>query len=260
MAAKRPAPTVHASRQGQVPQDAKRQRRKPDNLGKKSFKKAHPINDIKSQIRSLKRLLEHSDDLPATVRVEKERALQSAQHDLVRAQQAQEKSAMISRYHKIRFFDRQKATKRLKRARKALKSRVDEGGECEDLVRAVEDAEVDVNYAMYCPLHLPYVSLFPTRKRRGQAEDDGENDEVSNEDDTAEQERQGDPQMWEVVKQCMADGTLDALRNGRLAQGDATAESDERPEGMKKVASKGANKKTAAELKSGEDSDDAFFE
>ena len=68
------------------PEVPSRKRRKPNpHVGNgKPMKKAHPINELKSQIRSLRRLLSHDDDdrLPATVRVEKERALRSLEGEL----------------------------------------------------------------------------------------------------------------------------------------------------------------------------------
>jgi hypothetical protein len=207
MATKRPAPHVHPSRQDQVPNEPRRKRQKPNYAGPKSFKKARPVNELKNQIRSLKRLLERNDRLPATVRQEKERALQTAQHELLQAEKAQKRSEMIGKYHKIRFFDRQKATKRLKRARKELQACESEGDKRVRLKRAVEDAEVEVNYAQYFPLDQPYVSLFP---RKNEDEDEGGSEEQGG------SERKGDEVMWQKVKECMVDGTLDALRNGKL--------------------------------------------
>jgi hypothetical protein len=178
-------------------------------LGPKSFKKAHPTNHIKSQIRSLRRLLEgnRKDDLPANVRVEKERALQTAEQELKDAERAKKRSDMIGRYHKTRFFDRQKAERRLKKARKELRAYEGEDDEMrEELGRKVDDAEVDLNYALYFPYEEHYVSLFPTRKEGGE--------EVKK----AEGERHGDPEMWELVKKCMAKSKreLELLREGRL--------------------------------------------
>jgi hypothetical protein len=141
------------------------------------------------------------------VRQEKERALQTAQHELREAEKAKRRSEMIGKYHKIRFFDRQKATKRLKRARKDLQACESEGEERARLEMLVEDAEVDMNYAQYFPLDQPYVSLFP-RRNDDRDEDRSEEQEGS--------ERKGDEVMRQKVKECMVDGTLDALRNGKL--------------------------------------------
>ncbi|KAK1808280.1 hypothetical protein LTR12_017365 [Friedmanniomyces endolithicus] len=216
MATKRPHPdsAVHPSRLAQVPPEPSRKRRKqtekPAHITGPSFKKAHAVHDLKAQIRSLRRLLEHNNNskLPATVRVEKERALQSAQRELIEAERARKRSDIIGRWHKVRFFERQKASKRVKRLRKELAEAG--GNECE-VEQKLREAEVDVNYAIYHPLEKEYVPLFAKKKKQ---EDAAEADEESPE--PAEYEREGDPEMWQLVKKCMTDGTLEALRNGKL--------------------------------------------
>ena len=121
MATKRGAHDIHPSRQNLLPREPNsRKRQKPSNLsGSKSFKKARPVNELKNNIRNLRRLLDRAPDpstgkeaLPPKVRIAKERELASAQHELAESQAAEARSKMIARYHKVRFFDRQKATKR----------------------------------------------------------------------------------------------------------------------------------------------------
>ena len=229
MATKRPAltPQVHPSRQPQVPSELRPSKRRKLNHSSQSFKKAHPVNELKSQIRSLTRLLEHeheNDRLPATVRVDKERALQSAKYELGVAERAKRRSEVIGRWHKVRFFDRRTAEKRVRRLRRELERHGsgDGGGEDEGEREVPEemmrDAEVDVMYAQYYPLEVPYVPLFPRKKAeegKGNGESgEDEEDGVRGKDDVTE--RKGDPEMWLRVKQCMADGTLDDLRNGKL--------------------------------------------
>nr|POF15188.1 rrna-processing protein efg1 [Quercus suber] len=222
MALKRLAVSVHPSRSGQVPLEPSRKKRKINpyaaskpgqaKTNSKSFKKAHPTNELKSQIRSLTRLLEHNEDLPATVRAEKERALQTAERELEQTVKAQKRSDIISRWHKVRFFDRQKATKRLKKAQKSLQAVAESEGHVTKagLAEAIQEWEIAVNYAMYYPLDVAYVPLFPTRK--GEAKKPDAEDAVP-----AEGERQGDPDMWKKVEQCMGNGTLQALRDGTLS-------------------------------------------
>ncbi|WPG98624.1 Hypothetical protein R9X50_00141700 [Acrodontium crateriforme] len=273
MATKRPNSSIHPSRQEQVPVDRSRKRRKvlppthTSGVGK-SFKKAHTVNDLKSKVRSLRRLLEHSENLPANVRVEKERALQSAQFELEMEQLAKKRSDIIGRYHKVRFFDRQKATKRLKRARKELREANENGsGDVEALQKMVDEAEVDVHYAQYYPLDVAYLSLFPSKRKT-----DGADGEAA-ESEGAVTERQGDPVMWQRVKQAMADGTLDILRNGSFAQ-NAAVETDANrvsAEVKHKKASKVDKEKISSKAKSkdnkqeegadsADESDGGFFE
>lgn len=64
----------------------------------------HSVNLLKSQIRTLTRSLDHNDDLPAGVRIEKERALAGYRQDLEDAEHEKRRQAIISRYHMVRFF------------------------------------------------------------------------------------------------------------------------------------------------------------
>jgi hypothetical protein len=110
MATHHGAHTTHPSRQNLLPRDNtnSRKRQKPDNLsGSKSFKKARPVNDLKTSIRNLRRLLDRAPDattgkeaLPPKIRITKERELTSLQHELAESQSAEARSKMIARYHK----------------------------------------------------------------------------------------------------------------------------------------------------------------
>lgn len=275
MATKRPAPTVHPSRQDQVPQEPQSKRRKT-NPTPHSQPKAHPINPLKSRIRSVQRLLNHNDDLPADVRLAHERELQSLQWDLEQAVRAQQRTEMIGKYHKIRFFDRQKATKRLKRAKKALAAL--EGLEDrEGLAKRVRDAEVELNYALYYPLDQAYVSLFPSRRKGGGQGGEGEGDAEEGAEGSADVVAQGDKKMWALVEKCMADGTLDALRNGKIGleeRGTMTSAPAVKKQLVKSKAKAGRNAPAAdvhgtrrerraakaAEKEEEDDSEGGFFE
>lgn len=64
----------------------------------------HPsVNPLKSKIRDLTRALHHSD-LPADIRVEKERALAGYEQDLENALEEKRKRELIRKYHMVRFF------------------------------------------------------------------------------------------------------------------------------------------------------------
>lgn len=273
---KRGAHDIHPSRQNLLPRDttsSSRKRQKPSNLsGTKSFKKARPVNELKTSIRNLRRLLDRAPDattgkeaLPPKIRIAKERELASAQHELAESQAAEARSKMIARYHKVRFFDRQKATKRLKRARKAMKEVEDDAEERERLALEADECEVDVQYAMYYPLDVAYVALYPSvRKVEGKEEESGAPVEV---------QRQGDAKMRALLKKCAAEGKLDALRNGKLDKDgnykvvEEVKDEDEQPKSKKKAEGKGkevtGSKRKAETIEpeaSGDESDGGFFE
>ena len=67
----------------------------------------------------------------------------------------------------------------------------------EELAREADECELDVQYAMYYPLDVAYVALYPSHKKaEGQEEDsDGKAVEVS---------RQGDAEMRALLKKCVA--------------------------------------------------------
>lgn len=78
-------------------------RRKPNDFAPRATKSAS-VNQLKSKIRDLTRALEHSDHLPAGVRIEKERALAGYKQDVEKIREDKRKSELIKKYHMVRFF------------------------------------------------------------------------------------------------------------------------------------------------------------
>ena len=78
-------------------------RRKPNDVAP-PVPKAASVNQLKSKIRDLTRALEHSDRLPAGVRIEKERALAGYKQDVEKIHEDKRKNELIKRYHMVRFF------------------------------------------------------------------------------------------------------------------------------------------------------------
>lgn len=66
--------------------------------------KSASVNQLKSKIRDLTRALEHSDHLPAGVRIEKERALAGYKQDVEKIHEDKRKNELIKKYHMVRFF------------------------------------------------------------------------------------------------------------------------------------------------------------
>jgi hypothetical protein len=213
---------VHPSRQAQVPGSA-RPSKKPRRIEPPAYKKqahASSVNAIKKRIRDVKRRLERSQNLPATLRAEDERALAAYELELSAADEEKIRQKMIKKYHMVRFFgklhsygfmlqclhsaERQKATRQLKRLRKRLLGAESEE-EVVDIKTKMHVAEVDLNYTQYYPLYQRYISLYPQKDNNGR--------DMSNQD-----EHVGDktkkPPMWAEVERRMLDGTLIQLRNG----------------------------------------------
>lgn len=98
---------VHSSRQFQVygsnPKPVKKPRRSEPAVYKKQAH-ASSVNAIKKRIRDVSRRLERSDDLPANVKLEDERALAAYQQELAAADAEKVRQKMIKKYHMVRFF------------------------------------------------------------------------------------------------------------------------------------------------------------
>jgi rRNA-processing protein Efg1 len=79
---------------------------------------------LSDRIHSLRRLLEKVTDMPADVRMEKERELQGYMTDQQRFKAMRERNAVTSRYHFVRFLERKKAEKRLKQVEKSFEAAI----------------------------------------------------------------------------------------------------------------------------------------
>ncbi|KAH8793075.1 hypothetical protein F5882DRAFT_71236 [Hyaloscypha sp. PMI_1271] len=206
-----PQEAVHASRHSQVYGNPSKPAKKPRRFEPPVQRKqahASSVNAIKKRVRDVTRKLERAEDLPADVRAEDERALAAYQQELASAQAEKTRQKMIKKYHMVRFFERQKATRLLKKLRKRLLA-AESTEEVETLKTQMHVAEVDLNYTQYCPLSEVYVSLYPPKVSSS-----------NDADSSNEVESKPKPPMWGEVEKCMEDGTLNRLRN-RISVGPA---------------------------------------
>ncbi|KAK5048018.1 hypothetical protein LTR84_006208 [Exophiala bonariae] len=202
---------------------------------KKKTKRARTTNPS-TRIHSLKKLLNGSSNLPMTVRQEKERELAALLIDQEKKRIADDGRRNLSKYHFVRFIERQKCERSLKRL---IQQRDTLDGQDESskvhLEQKIHEGEVDLNYTKYAPLGEKYISLFPNLGNRknnlpmptedsailnSQEADDLLNfeDEQSNLLRLASDEK---PPMWYQVEECMLEGQLklEALREGKLTAG-----------------------------------------
>jgi len=175
---------------------------------------------LKNRIRDLKRLLAHVDlvgdhKMSASMRIDRERELEACEHELAEkmasSREAAHRQKMISRYHHVRFFDRKKAMRILKRLKKEYAAEGD-GEKKHMLEKKVHDAEVDVNYAIYYPLMKPYTAMYP-KSRVGQSDD--QEPEAQAKSNSEVDGPKGDKDMWRAVEKATEEGTLGALRSSR---------------------------------------------
>ena len=102
-----PREAIHPSRQAQVPSSNPKPPKKPRRTEPAVYKKqahASSVNAIKKRIRDVSRRLVRAKDLPATVRMEDERALEAYQQELAAADAEKSRQKMIKKYHMVRFF------------------------------------------------------------------------------------------------------------------------------------------------------------
>ena len=184
---------------------------------------------------------------------------------------------MIKKYHMVRFFERQRATRRLRRLEKLVTRGGDGGGgdgdegkakagdgrggeeEVEGLRKEIENVKIDLDYTIYCPLNEKYVSLYPRGKEHGDTRYDG----VDGGDAQHTQEK---PAMWDVVRKCRREGTLEDLREGKITgeksaavergRGDA-ARGEKRRRRLRDVQSK--RRKTDGKREGEDDSSESGF-
>ncbi|KAI5981304.1 hypothetical protein EDC04DRAFT_2594545 [Pisolithus marmoratus] len=121
------------------------------------------VQKIKSSLRQAKRLLS-KETLAADVRVETQRRIRVLEADLVNAQNARKLRAMASRYHKVKFFERQKVTRKIKQVKRNLETAV--GEEKARLELTLSDLRVGMNYILHYPPSKKYISLFPPEARQ----------------------------------------------------------------------------------------------
>ena len=138
------------------------------------------VQKIKAALRQTRRLLS-KDTLAADVRVATERRLKSLEGDLAKAEEARVERTMATRYHKVKFFERQKVTRKLVQTKKKLKE-ARERKERKKLEACLAELRVDFNYILHYPKTKKYISLFPPEVRSG-------NDYGGNDADGAEEGR-----------------------------------------------------------------------
>lgn len=117
---------------------------------------------VKKKIKSIENLLS-KDTLPADIRIEKERALKALQVDLKNTRFRLKTKERAKKYHMLRFFERKKATRKLKQATKAHNEAVEKDVR-KDIKKArkvLKHAQIDVAYVYMFPKADKYIALYP---------------------------------------------------------------------------------------------------
>jgi hypothetical protein len=179
--------------------------------------KSERKNNPSTRIHSIKKQLENPD-LPGILRQERERELAALLVDQQQTTQQNIAKQNLSRYHFVRFVERQKAERILKQLvkQKSLSSYRDfDPTKRAELDRQIHFAEVDVCYAKNAPLANKYISLFPQDKkyeRKGQQKADETASIVKNASGMK-------PPMWYEIEKAMEKGqaAVEAIRDRKLS-------------------------------------------
>ncbi|PWN23811.1 hypothetical protein BCV69DRAFT_254515 [Microstroma glucosiphilum] len=114
---------------------------------------------IKAALRQTKRLLA-KDKLSSDVRQEAERRLASLESDLARKESSEKERKNAERYHKVRFFERQKLVRQIKKVKKEMAEQPEK--KRKKLEAELREKRVLLNYVLHYPTAVKYVALFPS--------------------------------------------------------------------------------------------------
>ncbi|OCF37163.1 hypothetical protein I317_00113 [Kwoniella heveanensis CBS 569] len=118
------------------------------------------LSKIKASIRQTKRLLA-KDNLEPGLRVQTQRRLTSLEADLANAEKREVEKKNGAKYHMVKFFDRQKLLRIIKRLNKKVGKAGDDGPSAK-IEEELQDARVMLNYVLNFPNTEKYISLFPS--------------------------------------------------------------------------------------------------
>ncbi|KAK9235473.1 hypothetical protein V1525DRAFT_409816 [Lipomyces kononenkoae] len=161
---------------------------------KPAFKEVHDaasassVSRLRKKIRDLERLLKRasssgngSKNSTALATREQERALRALKNELLTAERNMKDKKLDKRYHKVRFFERRKAARRVVQSRKAVAAALADEVDENRRKTAEEErlmAETELAYVALFPREWKYVSLYvdggveKARKGHGESETD----------------------------------------------------------------------------------------
>ncbi|RCI05057.1 18S rRNA maturation protein, partial [Rhizopus stolonifer] len=108
--------------------------------------------------------------LPAQVITESKRRLRALEYELGEKTIDEQERTNASKYHKIKHFERKKAERKVKQAKKDLRENTDET-KAPALQAKVDEAEIKLLYTTHFPKTLHYVSLYPTNNQNDETSD-----------------------------------------------------------------------------------------
>ncbi|KAL9087333.1 MAG: hypothetical protein Q9159_003679 [Coniocarpon cinnabarinum] len=132
--------------------------------------------------------------MPADQLLSLERQETQLREEISQIEAKEQRSRMISKYHKVRFFERRKAERRLGKAQRDLEKSSAQQTEAEEEKEEVRRRGVDVKYALFFPLEREYVRLYSKDKNENEVVERGS--------------------LWDIVERADKEDRLEALREG----------------------------------------------
>ncbi|WFD44290.1 18S rRNA maturation protein [Malassezia psittaci] len=124
------------------------------------------VNKIKNALRQTKRLLA-KDTLAPGARIEAERRLKALERELEEKQLAEKERSRANRYHKVKFFERQKIHRKIRKLKRSL----EEDPNDKVLRSELAESRVFLHYVMTFPQDQRYVALFADKTSEPKAPD-----------------------------------------------------------------------------------------
>ncbi|KAF7980126.1 hypothetical protein HWV62_39553 [Athelia sp. TMB] len=215
------------------------------------------VQKLKASLRQTKRLLA-KDKLAADVRVETERRMKALEADIAQAESSRKERVMSVRYHKVKFFERQKVVRKISQTTKALSADDLSSKKKGKIDATLLELRVDLNYILHYPKANKYISLFPPEARQ----ESSAAPSASTSDAGKTEAKREEIRTW--IRQRMQAGELDTepelhldIKNttGKKAQIEWVSQSESVP--VKQV--KRQQVKTAERPENGGVETDAFF-
>lgn len=130
---------------------------------------------INKKIRDIERLLaKRRDKLPANVIVENERALAALKVEKRNAENSLKLKKNAKKYHMVRFFERKKALRKYKQAKKEHDKLISDGAEKKEIKKAkkvLTHCEIDLAYVVNFPKSEKYIALYPTNSSENEKDE-----------------------------------------------------------------------------------------
>ncbi|CAG9460189.1 unnamed protein product [Pedinophyceae sp. YPF-701] len=114
---------------------------------------------IKNQIRGLQRLLAKGH-LEKKAQKKVEAHLEALLMSQQRHEKAEREREMAVKYHKVKFFERVKVERRIKKITKELESLTQGSSEAKDASKRLKRAKSDLTYILHFPAGKPYISII----------------------------------------------------------------------------------------------------